>query len=121
MESNDSPEIPDRGETSDIPGLPSRVQIKTHLQEEATCRLDNISHGAVVTSFFWTKPNTDNMDKRIIMMQIRTHLQEEATCRLDNISHGQALVSFFWTNPNTDNMDKNNDADKDTSSVGSNT
>ena len=23
MESNDSPEIPDRGETSDIPGLPS--------------------------------------------------------------------------------------------------
>ena len=24
MESNDSPEIPDRGETSDIPGLPSR-------------------------------------------------------------------------------------------------
>ena len=29
MESNDSPEIPDRGETSDIPGLPSgRVQSK---------------------------------------------------------------------------------------------
>ena len=26
MESNDSPEIPDRGETSDIPGLPSGVQ-----------------------------------------------------------------------------------------------
>ena len=25
MESNDSPEIPDRGETSDIPGLPSGV------------------------------------------------------------------------------------------------
>ena len=25
MESNDSPEIPDRGETSDIPGLPSEV------------------------------------------------------------------------------------------------
>ena len=24
VESNDSPEIPDRGETSDIPGLPSR-------------------------------------------------------------------------------------------------
>ena len=55
------------------------------------------------------------------MVQIQTHLLEEATCRLDNISHGQALVSFFWTNPNTDNMDKNNDADKDTSSVGSNT
>ena len=26
MESNDSPEIPDRGETSDIPGLPSGRQ-----------------------------------------------------------------------------------------------
>ena len=25
MESNDSPEIPDRGETSDIPGLPSGI------------------------------------------------------------------------------------------------
>ena len=25
MECNDSPEIPDKGETSDIPGLPSRV------------------------------------------------------------------------------------------------
>ena len=25
VESNDSPEIPDRGETSDIPGLPSGV------------------------------------------------------------------------------------------------
>ena len=25
MESNDSPEIPDRGETSNIPGLPSGV------------------------------------------------------------------------------------------------
>ena len=25
MESNDSPEIPDKGETSDIPGLPSWV------------------------------------------------------------------------------------------------
>ena len=26
MESNDSPEIPDRGETSDIPGLPSGAE-----------------------------------------------------------------------------------------------
>ena len=26
VESNDSPEIPDRGETSDIPGLPSGAQ-----------------------------------------------------------------------------------------------
>ena len=38
MESNDSPEIPDRGETSDIPGLPSGVvcgvilQVKVLLQ-----------------------------------------------------------------------------------------
>ena len=28
VESNDSPEIPDRGETSDIPGLPSGRQCK---------------------------------------------------------------------------------------------
>ena len=28
MESNDSPEIPDRGETSDIPGLPSGYEEK---------------------------------------------------------------------------------------------
>ena len=27
VESNDSPEIPDRGETSDIPGLPSGVPL----------------------------------------------------------------------------------------------
>ena len=33
MESNDSPEIPDRGETSDIPGLPSGVWLQTiHLR-----------------------------------------------------------------------------------------
>ena len=30
VESNDSPEIPDRGETSDIPGLPSGVLRSTH-------------------------------------------------------------------------------------------
>ena len=28
VESNDSPEIPDRGETSDIPGLPAEVILK---------------------------------------------------------------------------------------------
>ena len=28
MESNDSPEIPDRGETSDIPGLPSGTMLR---------------------------------------------------------------------------------------------
>ena len=30
MESNDSPEIPDRGETSDIPGLPSGEKKKNN-------------------------------------------------------------------------------------------
>ena len=30
MESNDSPEIPDRGETSDIPGLPSKGKEDKH-------------------------------------------------------------------------------------------
>ena len=33
MESNDSPEIPDRGETSDIPGLPSGAEIVEHLED----------------------------------------------------------------------------------------
>ena len=32
VESNDSPEIPDRGETSDIPSLPSGVKQKTQSQ-----------------------------------------------------------------------------------------
>ena len=31
--SDDSPEIPDRGETSDIPGLPSGVVTKTLMNE----------------------------------------------------------------------------------------
>ena len=30
MESNDSPEIPDRGKTSDIPGLPSGDLVNTN-------------------------------------------------------------------------------------------
>ena len=36
MESNDSPEIPDRGETSDIPGLPSGDETgkNVHIFEE---------------------------------------------------------------------------------------
>ena len=34
MESNDSPEIPDRGETSDIPGLPlGGIRRKQHILE----------------------------------------------------------------------------------------
>ena len=31
VESNDSPEIPDRGETSDIPSLPSGAQVMSTL------------------------------------------------------------------------------------------
>ena len=42
MESNDSPEIPDRGETSDIPGLPSgdihRNQCQPQLTQEKLVR-----------------------------------------------------------------------------------
>ena len=34
MESNDSPEIPDRGETSDIPGIPSGADSETDLCQE---------------------------------------------------------------------------------------
>ena len=33
VESNDSPEIPDRGETSDIPSLPSGVNARGHLDK----------------------------------------------------------------------------------------
>ena len=33
MESNDSPEIPDRGETSDIPGLPSGEMVSNNCIE----------------------------------------------------------------------------------------
>ena len=32
MESNDSPEIPDRGETSDIPGLPSGAKTESFVE-----------------------------------------------------------------------------------------
>ena len=45
MESNDSPEIPDRGETSDIPGLPSGVQIDKYPNSRSVneaSRLDGI-------------------------------------------------------------------------------
>ena len=34
VESNDSPEIPDRGETSDIPGLPSGVRAEGDFHAE---------------------------------------------------------------------------------------
>ena len=34
MESNDSPEIPDRGETSDIPGLPSGGEREREREDE---------------------------------------------------------------------------------------
>ena len=41
MESNDSPEIPDGGETSDIPGFPSgereKKKKKEEEEEEETC------------------------------------------------------------------------------------
>ena len=36
MESNDSPEIPDRGETSDIPGLPSGAETERDREREKT-------------------------------------------------------------------------------------
>ena len=41
VESNDSPEIPDRGETSDIPGLPSGAQNRAK-QRNITCPSCNI-------------------------------------------------------------------------------
>ena len=48
MESNDSPEIPDRGETSDIPGLPSGVISglrETFIQRYIVKRIDKAEIG----------------------------------------------------------------------------
>ena len=46
MESNDSPEIPDRGETSDIPGLPSgavfKVKVTTMVKISINVRPEGI-------------------------------------------------------------------------------
>ena len=58
MESNDSPEIPDRGETSDIPGLPSGVLDKlqdlfTNCWEKGTLPQD--LRDAVVVSLYKNK------------------------------------------------------------------
>ncbi|WP_295437571.1 hypothetical protein [Thiolapillus sp.] len=41
MESNDSPEIPDRGETSDIPGLPSGGERERERERERFITIDN--------------------------------------------------------------------------------
>ena len=40
VESNDSPEIPDRGETSDIPGLPSGELTEENLHEPGRWKLE---------------------------------------------------------------------------------
>ena len=47
MESNDSPEIPDRGETSDIPGLPSGVGPWTHWA------VDTLGRGHIRSQTHW--------------------------------------------------------------------
>ena len=44
MESNDSPEIPDRGETSDIPGLPSGVSRRSKEGIDNVTELTAIGH-----------------------------------------------------------------------------
>ena len=46
MESNDSPEIPDRGETSDIPSLPSGAEMITPKQREQPLYLMLASTGS---------------------------------------------------------------------------
>ena len=40
VESNDSPEIPDRGETSNIPGLPSEGQTERQTQSDGHSQTD---------------------------------------------------------------------------------
>ncbi len=58
MESNDSPEIPDRGETSDIPGLPSGVlHITTTTTKKVklyttACENDSMRKSAITLFFF---------------------------------------------------------------------
>ena len=42
MESNDIPEIPDRGETSDIPGLPSGEAKENWIGEQCTETEENL-------------------------------------------------------------------------------
>ena len=51
--SNDSPEIPDRGETSDIPNLPSVVPSKTCLSETA-----GWERGTIIVKTFYTRLST---------------------------------------------------------------
>ena len=43
MESNDSPEIPDREETSDIPGLPLGAQIHKRIDKSRNKKTKTIS------------------------------------------------------------------------------
>ena len=52
MESNDSPEIPDRGETSDIPGLPSGDK------SQYTSLSDSVPHGDPLNSSVGTTIKT---------------------------------------------------------------
>ena len=54
MESNDSPEIPDRGETSDIPGLPSGAFCNTR-KEDTVLNILHIGHSYFTHSFLWKK------------------------------------------------------------------
>ena len=53
MESNDSPEIPDRGETSDIPGLPSGVTMKEDFCVEVNTVNKKTPLGVRPTAIFW--------------------------------------------------------------------
>ena len=53
MESNDCPEIPDRRETSDIPGLPSGVQQRE--EEEGEQRQTAVVNNSIAALIHTTK------------------------------------------------------------------
>ena len=53
VESNDSPEIPDRGETSDIPGLPSGV-FKRSSREQDIDKFTAVGHNIQT---LWLRPS----------------------------------------------------------------
>ena len=57
MESNDSPEIPERGETSDIPGLPSGEMSKEEIPG-SRCSM----HGYILTYSRLKRENLCDLD-----------------------------------------------------------
>ena len=70
MESNDSPEIPDRGETSDIPGLPLGDKIKFRENVFLNQKINN--NVQIFGVYHFNKQvNTQNTAVKMIMRKIK--------------------------------------------------